>query len=334
VTPAQRRILACAAAALGGASVATQSEVNGDLGADLNDGFAAALISFGGGLLIIGVFVFATARGRRGIDRFFTELRAGRVRWWECLGGVCGAVTVSIQGFTVGVLGVGLFTVATVAGQSTGSLLVDHYGLGPAGPVRLSPRRMIGTGIAIVAVVIAVADRIHAPTAIELAILPAIAGFGSSYQQAVNGRVRQTTDSVQAATTVNFLLGTVAVGIALAIEILFRGAPSGHLPSQFWLYLGGPLGVVFIAVAAAVVRYTGVLILGLSIVCGNLLAALAIELLVPGKTGQPTIFMLVGIALTFVAVAVAASHSRHNDAGRAPVSVRAECPRPDEGASS
>ncbi len=55
------------------------------------------------------------------------------------LGGACGALTVSTQGLTAGILGVSLFTVGVVAGQTLHGLVLDRIGFGPAGVVAVTP---------------------------------------------------------------------------------------------------------------------------------------------------------------------------------------------------
>ena len=62
--------------------------------------------------------------------------RAGALRPWQLLGGVAGASLVASQGITVGTIGVALFVVAVVAGQTSSGLAVDHAGLGPPAGAR------------------------------------------------------------------------------------------------------------------------------------------------------------------------------------------------------
>ena len=136
--------------------------------------------------------------------------------------------------------------------------------------------------------------------------LPLLAGVGIAWQQAVNGRVRAAADSALTATLVNFFVGTVTLLVAFAIDIAIRGLPSGHLPTQPWLYLGGPIGIVFIAIAAAVVRFTGVLLLGLATIAGQIVGAVLLDLVLPTAASHPGVNTLLGAALTMVAVLVAA----------------------------
>ncbi|WP_374668978.1 DMT family transporter [Micromonospora sp. CPM1] len=301
-----RRVAGVGLATASGVMVAVQSRINGELGVRLADGIAAAVVSFGVGLLILLVLVPATPGGRRGLSALRGALRAGTLRPWQCLGGVCGAFLVATQGLTIGALGVAVFTVAVVAGQSGSSLLVDRAGIGPAGRQPVTPNRLIGAVLTVLAVLLAVGDRLGDPQALALALLPLAAGVGIAWQQAVNGRVRAASGSAMTATLVNFTVGTAALLVTFAVDLAVRGRPAGAFPDEPWLYLGGPLGIVFIALAAALVRFTGVLLLGLATIAGQIVGAVLLDLLLPTAASHPGLDTLLGAALTMVAVLVAA----------------------------
>ncbi|MEV5629538.1 DMT family transporter [Micromonospora tulbaghiae] len=301
-----RRVAGVGLATASGVMVAVQSRINGELGVRLADGIAAAVVSFGVGLLILLVLVPATPGGRRGLAALRGALRAGTLRPWQCLGGVCGAFLVATQGLTIGALGVAVFTVAVVAGQSGSSLLVDRAGIGPAGRQPVTPNRLIGAVLTVLAVLLAVGDRLGDPQALALALLPLAAGVGIAWQQAVNGRVRAAAGSAMTATLVNFTVGTAALLVTFAVDLAVRGRPAGAFPDEPWLYLGGPLGIVFIALAAALVRFTGVLLLGLATIAGQIVGAVLLDLVLPTAASRPGLDTLLGAALTMVAVLVAA----------------------------
>ncbi|MEV6816499.1 DMT family transporter [Micromonospora sp. NPDC051296] len=307
---AGRRAGALGLATVAGVAVAVQSRINGELGGRLGDGIAAAVVSFGLGLLVLLVLVPATRGGRRGLAALRGALADGTLRPWQCLGGVCGAFLVFTQGATVGALGVAAFTVAVVAGQSGSSLLVDRAGVGPSGRQPVTVARLAGAVLTVAAVLLAVSGRFGEPTALVLAVLPLLAGVGVAWQQAVNGWVRVTTTSTLTATLVNFAVGTAALLAAFAVDLALRGRPPGSLPAEPWLYLGGPIGVTFIAVAAAVVRFTGVLLLGLATIAGQVTGAVLLDLLLPTAASRPGPTTLLGAGLTLVAVAVAALGGR------------------------
>ncbi|MBC9004352.1 DMT family transporter [Micromonospora aurantiaca] len=301
-----RRVAGVGLATASGVMVAVQSRINGELGVRLADGIAAAVVSFGVGLLILLVLVPATPGGRRGLAALRGALRSGALRPWQCLGGVCGAFLVATQGLTIGALGVAVFTVAVVAGQSGSSLLVDRAGIGPAGRQPVTSNRLIGAVLTVLAVLLAVGDRLGDPQALALALLPLAAGVGIAWQQAVNGRVRAAAGSAMTATLVNFTVGTAALLVTFAVDLAVRGRPAGAFPDEPWLYLGGPLGIVFIALAAALVRFTGVLLLGLATIAGQIVGAVLLDLLLPTAASHPGLDTLLGAALTLVAVLVAA----------------------------
>ncbi len=294
---------------MGGAFLAVQGRVNGELGHVFDDGFAAALVSFGGGLVLLLAAVPTTAAGRAGFARLGAALRGGRIRWWQCLGGACGAFWVSSQGLAVSALGVAVFTVAGVAAQAVSSLLVDRAGWGPAGRVALTWPRVLGAGLAVVAVAVAVSDEFGDPSALWLALLPALAGLGLGWQQAANGLVREAAGSTRVTTLVNFGVGTVVLLAVCAVDVAVRGLPDAA-PAEPWFYAGGALGVVTISTAVLAVRWLGVLLVGLCQVAGQLLGALAVDVLAPAAGGRLSAWTVAGTALTLLAVVVAALPAR------------------------
>ncbi|WP_067836342.1 DMT family transporter [Nocardia lijiangensis] len=299
-----------------GAGVAVQARINGALGVWLQDGVAAATVSFGTGLLLLVIAFAFSGRLRAGLGAVRRGIGDGTLHRWQLLGGLFGAFFVACQGLTVAAIGVTAFTVAVVAGQLSSSLVVDRLGLAPSGATPITALRVGGAALAVGAVFLAVADRSGAvpgalalpeslravPSAL-LIVLPALAGIGLAWQQAVNGRVGAVGGSFSAA-LVNFAVGLVAL-LLIEAALLTGTGGLGEFPAEPWLYLGGAIGVAFIALAALTVRWIGVLLLGLTSVAGQLAAAISLDLLIP--TGpQLSPWSVLGCALTFAAVALAA----------------------------
>ncbi|WP_235480266.1 DMT family transporter [Leifsonia sp. Leaf264] len=297
-------IIAIACAVVAGVLVAVQSRINGELGQRLDDGFAAALISFGSGLVILLIALAVWRPGRAGFRRLPAALRDGRLRWWMLCGGAAGAFLVLSQGLTAAILGVALFSVATVAGQSISGLLVDRTTLVSGGPRHLTVPRVVGAALAVLAVVISVATQLSGAAPLWMLLLPFFAGLGLGWQQAVNGRVRESAESALTATVGNFAVGTVVLLVAFLVHGLAAGWPQS-LPTEPWLYLGGAIGCVFIAAAAVLVRITGTLVLSLAMIAGQLVAAIVIDTMLPGHAGSLAVSTVIGTVLALAAVVVA-----------------------------
>jgi len=286
-------------AAIGGVAVAVQGRVNGSLAESLHNGFLAALISFGGGWLVLVVAVLSRQSGRDGLARLRAALARRRIRWWECVGGIAGAFLVTSQGIAIATIGVAVFTVAVVVGQVVSSLVVDRRGIGPGEPKPLTLTRVLGAAVGVVAVVVAVSNRFTSPGALWLAVLPLVGGLLLGWQQAVNGLVREATGHSVTTILVNFTTGTTA--LLLVNLVAARGVP-GVFPSVWWLYIGGLLGIVGVGGAIVSVRFIGVLMVGLCAVCGQLIGAVLLDA-VSGHLALPTV---IGVVLTLVSVGVAA----------------------------
>src|ERR1700761_6683079 len=85
------RVALCVAlAVLCGAGVALQSRINGQLGTDLGNGFVAALISFGSGLVIVTIALAFSKGAQRGIRNVTSAIRSGEIPWWHTAGGLGG----------------------------------------------------------------------------------------------------------------------------------------------------------------------------------------------------------------------------------------------------
>lgn len=309
-TPSVPVVVGAVAAAIGmGALVAIQSRLNGELGQRLDDGVVAALISFGSGWVVLAIVLAVWRPGRRGLGLVLTEVRHRRIPWWYLVGGAAGSFLVISQGVTAATLGVALFTVGTVCGQTVSASVVDRVGLGTLTGRPLRATRVVGTVLALAAVIFAVSANIRADVPIWMLVFPFVAGAGVGWQQAVNGQVRHHSRSAMTAAFVNFTVGTTVLAIAAVIVVLIVGPPQ-PLPSQWWLYLGGPIGVVFIGGAAAIVHVTGVLLLGLATISGQLVASVLIDVIVPAPGHEIVVTTVVGTALTLVAVAIAALPAR------------------------
>lgn len=306
--------VAVGGAVLIGALTALQARINGSLGAELGDGIVAAAVSFGSGLLILVALSLLLPEGRRGFGRLVDAIRSRTVPWWMLLGGLMGAFTVASQGLTVATIGVALFTVGFVAGQTTGGLVLDRVGYGPAGVVPVTVRRLIGAVLAIAGVVVCLSDDALGGVPPWMLVVPAVAGAGVAWQQGTNGRLRVRVESPLTATLVNFIGGTTVLLVAAAVHVAVVGAPRS-LPSEPWLYVGGAVGVVYIFLSSVVVRRTGVLLLGLGSVVGLLSTSVVLDALWPAPAAPSTPVAVLAAAVAIAGVVVAAVPWRRRGRG-------------------
>lgn len=290
-----RSSLLLVAVTAAGGLLGLQGRINGALGGRLHSAIAAATVSFTVGTLLLCVYVAARQRDA------LLSLRAGQITWWWWLGGLAGAAVVASTAQGVPEIGVALVTVCVVAGTTVGALGVDQLGLGPGGRQHATPMRVAGSVLAVVAVGLGILGDRHAVVRPALFAALFLAGAASAYQQAANGQVRRVAASTAVASLVSFTGGT----IALVVTSFVRGDLTGVTwPGEWWLYVGGALGAVYIALAAMAVGEVGVLRLSLATVAGQLVAAVILDVAWPAPGIHLRVQTVIGAVLTLVAVAV------------------------------
>jgi transporter family-2 protein len=281
-----------------GVFVAVQSRVNGELGVALDNGALAALISFTTGFATICVVMLLSPSARGGLRELRVAVSQGRLPWWALIGGSAGAFLVLTQGLSAGVLGVALFSIAVVTGQSLGAVVIDSRGWFGVTTVPLRPQRAVGALLVLLGVVVALDVSVEGlPPAGWVFLLPLLAGAATGFQQAVNGRVRNAAGSAVAATFVNFLVGTTALVVVFLVSLPSLGLPTS-LPTTWWLWTGGFIGVVFIFVQVNVVGIVGVLGLGVSLITGQLFGSIMLDAFAPLATSHLSLATVAGALVT------------------------------------
>lgn len=106
-----------------GGLIAAQAPINGKLGTVIGKA-PAATVNFLVGLVLLLVLLAVT-----GQVRDLADAPGSGVPWWCFLGGLLGAGYVATALSTVGTLGAGGVTAATIAGQLSASLAIDQFGL-------------------------------------------------------------------------------------------------------------------------------------------------------------------------------------------------------------
>ena len=287
-----------------GALTALQSRLNGQLSKDIHNGIAAAVISFLSGWLVLWFLCFAFKEEREGLKALYKGYRTRKLGWWELVGGMGGGFFVATQSGAVPIIGVAIFTIATVGGQTVASLVVDKLGISPSGKKQITIPRVFAAVMTLFAVTIAVYPKLANGNFKALPVLFAvIVGIVVAFQQALNARVNVVTRRPLATAFLNFLMGTIVLLIALSVN-LANGGSIGPMPHNFWVYTGGTIGLIFIATSAHVVKSLGVLNFVLFSVTGQLTGALLLDWLAPAAHTTVSANLIFGTAITLGSIAI------------------------------
>jgi transporter family-2 protein len=286
--------------------IAFQARANGELSKLLGNPIQAATVSFGSGLIIIAIFA-ATHHGmRQGLIGIKNAVAVGKLQKWNLFAGMLGGIFVAIQTNSVPIIGVAIYSVASIAGQTASSLIVDAYGLSGGAKQHISFRRVLASLITVLAVLVSVWDRIEADD-ISLApvALAGLAGAIVGIQRALNGKINIYSGQHWTTSLLNFIMGTAFLLLLTAILIPMNKYEISSLPTTpWWVYTAGVLGVIYIAYSATIVQHLGVLAWTLLSVGGNLFGALIIDLIAPIHGVTVSIWLVAGICLSFIGVIV------------------------------
>ena len=179
-------------AALSGLMIAFQSRANGELSHKLNNSLEAALVSFGSGLAVILIIALFNPSIKEGLSNLRSAVSRGEIARWKLLAGALGGSFVAIQTHIVPLVGVAIYSVASIAGQTAMSLVVDRIGLTGGGKRAISGRRIAAAALTVIAVLVSVGDRIDARNLSIIAVfMGCIAGAVVGIQRALNGQINE-----------------------------------------------------------------------------------------------------------------------------------------------
>lgn len=135
-----------------GGLLATQAPINGQLGGHVGK-LQAALISFIVGTILLSAIVFVFAGG------FDQGVGVGEVPWYYFIGGLLGAAYITTVIFTVGTLGAGGITAATISAQLVTSMFIDRIGAFGLEKQPITWSRVLGVALLAVGTYLIVAGR-------------------------------------------------------------------------------------------------------------------------------------------------------------------------------
>jgi transporter family-2 protein len=270
----------------------------------MGDSLEAAFVSFSSGLVFVSLIALFRKDVRLGFKEILYAVSAKQIAKWRLGAGVLGASFVAMQTHVVPIAGVALFTVASLAGQTAVSLWVDHVGLIGSGKTLITKRRIIAAVITVIAVVVSAWDRFsQSDFSIAAIFLAIVAGGWVGVQRALNGQINSYAKKSFATSLLNFSTGTSFLFLLLALRSIFTDHSIMNFSSgPWWMFIGGSIGVVYIAFSALAVQYLGVLEFTLFSVGGMLLGSLLIDFVAPTAGTSISGYLISGIFLTYLGV--------------------------------
>ncbi len=294
--------------------ITAQSSINSKLNIYTENPLITALINFTTGLIVLSVMMTFSRAIRKGFTSIPRLVREGKLKRWQLIGGLSGAFFVASQSSLVQVVGVAIFTVAAVAGQTSAALLVDKSGIGPAGKQPVTLMRIGAAILGIVGVLVSVLGKDSTGQfAFGAVLISFAAGALVSTQPALNGQIANQTGQPAAATLVNFIVGFLTLAVVYGVKQQI--SPQGfNVPPMPWenpiIWLGGPFGVMFVLTAAFMAKTLGVFLFTLTSVVGQLSGAILMDVLFPTATTNITWQLLLGISITGCAVVLASGKKK------------------------
>jgi len=293
-------------AAISGVMIALQARANGELSHLINNGVQAALVSFGSGLLIIAIVAIFSPSIKAGARNLKGAVDRKELPKWTLFAGALGGSFVAVQTHIVPLIGVAIYSVASIAGQTAASLVVDRIGLTGGGKKHITPRRIAAALFTVFAVFISVFDRLDGRDLSLFAVMMGcVAGAIVGVQRALNGQINEHSHQSFTTSFLNFTMGTTFLLIFLTLLVAVGPTEFVPLPSgPWWIYTGGVIGVIYIAFTSTIVQHLGVLTFTLFSVGGQLVGSLLIDLYSPTDGVNVSVYLVSGIVMTYFGVVV------------------------------
>ncbi|MDO4887292.1 MAG: DMT family transporter [Actinomycetaceae bacterium] len=245
-----------------------QSAMNTRLTASMKSNFSASFVAFLIGAIFLGVIV--AVRGD-------AVTSSANVPWWAYTGGLCGILALISVIFIFPHVGAVETVVLPVGGKIISGLLIDHFGWFNSPVQHISVQRIIGGILAAAGMIIAVyarGRRSHVRPRLIWRIMGILVGVYASIQAAVNGFLGASLKAPISAGFITYASGAV---ILLLLVLVTRQWPRGYTKGPWWMWLGGPIGAIFVVGMATLQPSLGLGVTLLIVLIGQLLGSLTID---------------------------------------------------------
>ena len=112
------------------------------------------VVSFSTGLLFVSTISLAKVENRVAFLEIFRGVKAKQMKPWTFTASALSASFVAMQTYVMPIAGLALFTVASLVGQTTISLLVDRFGLTGREKSAITKSKVLASVITVVEVLV------------------------------------------------------------------------------------------------------------------------------------------------------------------------------------
>jgi len=253
-------------ALLSGILIAFMVPINGGLAAAYSLHWAAVYIHVSG-LLVISAWVFLKR------ERPF----AVRHPWFLYIGGAIGVLVVLFHNLAFGRISVSAILALVLLGQSVTGLAIDHFGLFGMPQHRFGRGNLVGIALILCGI---------APMLTEFELVAVALAFAAGIcivlSRTFNAKL-SSVSSIRIGTFFNYLVG---LAVALPIYFLFDGGETSFwgvtLSFDWYIYVGGFVGVAVIAMSNVIVVKIAAFYLTLLIFVGQVFTGILIDAALDG----------------------------------------------------
>lgn len=260
---------------LGGFCLSFQSPTNTALSTYVGN-FQSACISFGGGVIALGILVITLGQGDLSL---ITEVAP-----WQLLGGVYGAYMILIITFTTPIMGIAMTLTLSMFGQIVIGMVIDYFGLLGTEAQILSPLRVVGCVAVALGIYIVYRgrkkqhDQPEATMGKRIAIgtLMFIGGVGGAIQSPTNAALAAHVGKLEAS-FISFLTGFLVLFIFTLIINRGKFRKMCGIGIKPWMLTGGLYGAAVVFFNIVATPYIGVTIVVSAAMFATLAGGLIID---------------------------------------------------------
>jgi len=206
---------------------------------------------------------------------------AKRHAWFLYLGGAIGVLTTVFNNFAFGRISITAILALGLFGQSVAGLVIDHYGLWGMSKYPFSKRKLGGLALILGGIAAMINNFEIVAVAVSFA-----AGVSIATARTLNGMLADLT-SVRVSTFFNYVIGLLGSILAFLVlgrgEMLSFGFEIVSLSPNWWIYLGGVLGVAVVLISNIVVTKVSAFYLTLLIFVGQVFAGITLDIVISGE---------------------------------------------------